>query len=406
MKNNLKESHNFSDKFDGKSLTGLYTLYTHFFNILDKGENKVDALISEVSQAISISNCEKLELTSIDVSFVFILSRELLSKGLEEDMHSYVNLLASLKWLYKNDRKFFENSSLYNELSRSSRDTVVVESARYTYEKLRFSLKSIDAESKFLQEILDKSLILPSYRMVIVSLWGIIRNIKIDSRRRYFVKLLRTEEATCVIQCLFDKFYSFDLLKGLKVEVNTEGVIQMISLLVMSLSEDFSSFMKDLEVEAVSLTQYSQEELENINSELKNHYKELKISKHQEEVESQSSETGSLADIEEEVNEKLYTIDFGLSYQQKKELLATSKFLLLKSDDIVITSVMDNVRVESISSVANETLKGDYDAIVILTKKIWHADSFRIKSLIGQTPLIYTNRTNRRLIVEDMYNQF
>ena len=390
------------DIFNDKQFKGLFSVYTHFFNILEKDEQKIARLLNEIQAEIASTSCTELMLTNADTLYAILLVHDILKKQKLEETKTYIHLFAMLKWVYKNNRKVLEDSRLYKELSKSSRNSVVIESEIYTHEKIRLILKSIDTEPKFIESMLEKVKLLPSYRNVIISLWGILRNIKGDEQKRQIGKLFKSEEMCCIIQTIFDKFCSVDIFNDFHMSIDQEGVINTIITLLEGITEDLSKYVTDLEVEIKPATEYSHKQLTTINKDLKSRYKAIRILKHQESKANIQLEI----ELEAEVNEKIYKVDFGLSIQEKKDLLATSRFLLLKSDDITIVPIMNNVRAESIYSVSSETLKSDYDAIIVLTKNVAHSDVFRIKASIGNTPLIYTSRTNRRLIIEDIYNQF
>jgi hypothetical protein len=390
--------------FDDRKFKGLFSIYSHFFNMLDNNSPNRSGLIAELKTAISSCAVEELSLTNVDLSYVTLLSKDL---GDTDSIGELVQLFAMMKWLYRNNRKILEDSKLYHNMSRSTRSSVVMESEDYTHQKLRLALKSIDSEPKLLQDIFDKAMLLPTYKEVIVSLWTIVRNMKSAEQTRTITRVLKSEEFCCVIQALFDKFCDVDIFNNFSISIDHEAVQSALARLIIEMIEDHSDYVKDLIVDIQVSTICSLEELESVNKDLKIKYKDLKSLRYQEESKVRKEVEDSLpSEIEQAINEKVYRIDFGLSLQQKKDLLSTSKFLLLKSDDIKIVPVMDNVRMESVDTVANETLKGDYDAVVIITKNIWHKHSERVKALIGSTPLIYTHHTNRRLIIEDIYNQF
>lgn len=389
---------------DDRLFKGLFSVYSHFLDILSNNSPQLPDLVEELKIAISPRAVEEINLTSADLSYVTLLARDLAK---EEDTAKLVQLFAMMRWLYRNDRKVLEDSTLYRKQSRFIRTSVIMESEVYTNEKLRLALKSIDAEPKLMQDILDKANLLPTYKEVIISLWTVVRNLKSLEQTRRIARVFKSEEFCCVIQAIFDKFCSVDFLNDFRVSVDHTALQDTLILLLVEMSKDHTENIKDLLLDIQVTTNCPIEELESINKELKSRYKELKSIRYAEESKARKEAENDLSpEINEVVNEKVYKIDFGLSLQQKKDLLSTSKFLLLKSDDIKIVPVMDNVRIESIFSVANEILKDDYDAVVVLTKNIGHKHTDRVKAQIGTTPLIYTNHTNRRLIVEDIYNQF
>lgn len=410
-----KPLHTKFPSFSESDFSGLYTFYEHYFNILDKGVESITPLLNELSLALSDSSVDRLTVSNLELSYLRILVGGLIGEDTPESLKPFVQLFAVTKWLYVNDKKSLTDSSLYMRLSRSTRSSVVLESHADTNSKLRLVLRAIDSEPAFITTMLEKVRLLPSYRAVMVTLWGVFRTIKGSDAKRRISKVLKSEEMCAIIQSIFSKFCHVsieDILNRRGMEVDHEGVITAITFLLLNMTDDNSEYIHDISVELRGKTGLSFEELHALNKDLRSQYKQLRIQKHQDDrLDNEATIYDQIAvvptdNLEDLINSTTYSIDFGLSLQQKKELLSTAKFLLLKSEDVQIVPVMDNVRTESISTVAPEILKGDYDAIIILTKGIYHKEVFRVRSLCGGTPILFTSRTNRKLIIEDIYNQF
>ncbi|MNV17259.1 hypothetical protein D3C71_1080430 [compost metagenome] len=240
QQSNIKETIKRIKGFDDRKFKGLFSIYTHFFNILDKGTEKTDKLIIELKSELSATGCEKLSLTTVDLVFVKALVSGLLGKEAPESIKSYVHLLGMLKWFYRNNRKVLQESELYDTLSKSSRNTVVMESEMHTHEKLRLVLKSIDSDPKLMETIVEKASLLPSYKEVIALLWGTLRNVKVGERRCSLIRLFKSEEACCVVQTLFDKFISIDVFDNFRTTVDSSKIVEMFGVLVVGFTEEVS----------------------------------------------------------------------------------------------------------------------------------------------------------------------
>lgn len=390
--------------FDDRKFKGLFSIYSHFFNMMDNHSNLLPQLTDELKRAVSSAYVDQLDLPNVDLSYVALLVKDL---GEEENASTYVQLFAMMKWLYRNNRLVLENSKIYNQLSRGNRSTIIMESEDYTHEKLRLALKSIDSDPRLLEDVFSKANLLHTYKEVIVSIWTIVRNLKSAEKSRQLTRVLKSEEFCCIVQTLFDKFCDVDIFNNFSISIDHEAVHVTLARLLVEMSEDHSSYVKDLILDIQVNTSCPIEELEAVNKELKERYKNLKAAKYEEESKSRKEAKDSLPEeIQEVVSEKVYRIDFGLTHQQKVDLLSTAKFLFLKSELSIINHVMDNVRIEVINNVPSEVLKMDFDAVVVQTKGIWHKHSERVKALAGSTPVIYTHHTNKKLIIEDIYNQF
>jgi hypothetical protein len=79
-----------------------------------------------------------------------------------------------------------------------------------------------------------------------------------------------------------------------------------------------------------------------------------------------------------------------------------ANILILASDRVKFKS--SKVRVENALTVSDEVLRGQYDAIFLITKFIGHKHSYRIKSL-ATSPVHLTSITNYKLLMQEIYDK-
>jgi hypothetical protein len=348
--------------------------------------------------------CDKILISPIDFAYATTFAR--LRNLTEEPTQDIVEIFAIIRWMYNNKPIALENSDTYNDfIAKDKRCFLKNKSEQDTKSELKLLTKSLKLDLNKFKIIIGLIEVFPSYSLAILKMWKLVNTVRSDILKIELFRLFKSDEMINAIQILMERFMFNDIKSSeLKIEADTAN-FGFHDFLLNTLSAHSTNTLK-----TINIIEYSEkvdiEILREENKQLKEKYKQLEKEQYQKII-KEPKENPELRqeEVEVEVN-KTYSIDFELSLKQMEDILNGSKFLLLKAEEVDISNILNSVRIENISSVKDDVLKQYYDAVIILIKSIAHSDVARIKSAIGETPIIYTTRTNRRLIIEDIYNQY
>lgn len=102
---------------------------------------------------------------------------------------------------------------------------------------------------------------------------------------------------------------------------------------------------------------------------------------------------------------KISTVVSGISNSEKIDYVLGKRILLLKSASIKLPSFSSTIRVYDIESVSKEVLKGDFDCVAVIIKKIGHKRMFRVESLC-RSQVITINSTNKEKLLLEIFDKF
>lgn len=368
-------------------------------NIDDSNYNQI---ITSMLSTIDISKLNLVTIDNVDIAFCKILTQATSCTDLKE-LSNMIEFYTVSKILHSSNSLYSNN--IIQRLRQINNVTVTFESDESTLNEMKFILKYLNIEFKEFVSLLNKSNTLPHYKQILADIYTIHRDLRYEDSKLRFRTVIKSEKTLEIIHAILSRAYEIDITDIANFgtpTIDIEGCQMVVFNFILDLNHDYSDSIQDIIINAEDLDRYVQEERD-----LKKEYKNTKKSLYaeNEQVETSSEKSEDLLELQVEENPVL--IPFDLDYQSKKRILNTEKFLLLKSDTINIDSkILSNIKVVNIDSVSEEVLKGLYSAVIVNTKNISHASMYRVKSLIGNTKLIYTTKTNKRVLIEDIFSKF
>lgn len=380
--------------------------YNDIISIISNiNDSNYSEILSSMLSSIEISKLNNVIVDNIDIAYCNMLTQATTCEELK-NLSSMIEFYITARILYIGGT-LYENREI-ERLKRVNNVTVVLESDETTLNEMKFILKYLNIEFNEFVSLLKKSNILPHYKQIIADIYTVHRDLRYEDSKIRFRKVMKSNKTLEMIHALLSRAYKIDITNIAQLMNPTVDIeaCQMVMIgFILDLNSDYSESIRDITIKVDNIEEYEQQERL-----LKKEYKDSKKIEYIEQVELVDKTKSNLLDtnIEDElVNEEVNIIPFNLDYQAKKRILNTEKFLLLKSDDMKIDNkILSNIRVENINSVSDEVLKGLYSAVIVNTKSISHASMYRVKSIIGDTKLIYTTRTNKRVLIEDIFSKF
>lgn len=387
-----------------KELNNIYDIYSDFIYIVISDMKDIRKLYKELSEGLILTSVVDITMSQVDLAFVKLLSQ---GKALK-DTKLCVKLFLIIKHLYFTNSYKLKNSQQYLKLTKPTRESLIcTKDLESSYAKFKFIMKLIDSDSPAFMKILDNNELLPSHTFVASMLWGVIVDIKNADKRKSISKTLKSDDMTCVLFTLFEKL-SF---KNENTEIDYSKTLckEVLSELFKCLTSDLNKYIEDINLELRFSRNLTEETLIEDNKHLKIEYKELVKELYQ------YNKMKSLVTSEICITEDTYrnnishnrenNIICDIPLEKKIDILSNNNLLLLKKKSITIGKLIDSIRVENIENFDLKILNNNYDAVIFLTKGISHSDFYRVKNMCGNISTISTDRTNTKLILEDIYDK-
>ena len=397
-------------------------------NFGDVGKSEIDfkiGMIEVIEKTLSDKSnlvLIKSKLASIDPAvikpvsgllFTYFVSKDTLPDLSSEDILITISCVMTLFYEDRESYRDLEKRIEFNRI-RFSNLTIVLESMSKTYEQVKFLLKyiTIDNFSRYVK-LLNSVNLFPNALQCIGDLYSLVR----EDRNKRLINLIRSEEFLLIFLREFSSGKSsktsLDFLS--RETLNTVNCsAEMIDLLLTTL--EYKDLPEEVELELTSLDNCLVTELNRIIEDSYKSNKEKRVSSYsvlkssdsfmtaKEESTGMSVIEGIDSILEDSIPEN--SNPFLITKQEKVKLLEDSySILLLKSENLNLVNLPKNIRVDNVNTVDGAVISSSqFDAVVLITKFISHAEYYRIRSKVS-SKLILISSTNRGRILEDVFDR-
>lgn len=330
-------------------------------------------------------------LTSSSSRIIFIYLKDLETNRFEDDeLIKAISLITSLKDNYL---------TLYEELSKEMKCeipnvNVLREGFFDTDFKFKYILKYANSKSfNGISEIISSENTPIDFKEFIITLVMLVNNDITGA----VSKLIKTTEFYDVLMHI----YSYTIPTGEHGNSTRRWLSTKVADLITKCVtvENFDHGLN------LDFTEYDLDKIEFLTSSIASLNKQIKAKSKlsYEPSKKEITEETELLEDELEVNEIQTPQNTIVSTSIQLESISELSVLLLKADDLKLSKLPSNFRVEVVSKVDDSVLSSnEFDVVMVLTKALKHKDFYRIKSNIC-CKLILSSSTNRGRIISDLF---